>query len=314
MADDPYKILGLDKSASPDDIRKAYRKLAKKHHPDLNPGNKAAEETFKSVSAANELLSDPAKRARYDAGEIDASGTEKAPPRGYRQYAETDAGQRYSAGNADPGGFAGADFEDLFSTIFNNRADANRQGPNRTGPARGADAHYILQAEFLDVINGATKRLTLPDGQTLDVKIPPGTEDGQTLRLRGRGEPGRNNGPAGDALIDIKITPHPFFIRDGQTIRLELPISLPEAVLGGKITVPTPAGAVAMTIKPGTDTGAELRLKGRGVPAHGNQPAGDLYVKLRVQIGKPDAALEDFLRSWNPEHPHTPRAAMGVTL
>jgi len=307
MADDPYKILGVAKTASADDIRKAYRKLAKQHHPDLNPGNKAAEEKFKAVSAANELLSDPAKRARFDAGEIDESGAEKAPPRGYRHYAESDAGNRYAYSNAGgAGGFADADFEDLFSNIFNNRAQS------RTGPARGADAHYILQADFLDAINGATKRLTLPDGQTLDVKIPPGTEDGQTLRLRGRGEPGRNNGPAGDALIQITITPHPFFIRDGQTIRLELPITLPEAVLGGKITVPTPAGPVAMTVKPGTDTGTELRLKGRGMPAHGSQPAGDLYVKLRVQIGKPDAALEAFLRDWKPEHPNTPRAAMGV--
>jgi DnaJ-class molecular chaperone len=308
MADDPYKILGLAKTASADDIRNAYRKLAKQHHPDLNPGNKAAEEKFKAVSAANELLSDPAKRARFDAGEIDESGAEKAPPRGYRHYAESDAGNRYaySSAGASGGGFADADFEDLFSNIFNNRAQS------RTGPARGADAHYILQADFLDAINGATKRLTLPDGQTLDVKIPPGTEDGQTLRLRGRGEPGRNNGPAGDALIDIAINPHPFFIRDGQTIRLELPITLPEAVLGGKITVPTPAGPVAMTVKPGTDTGTELRLKGRGVPAHGSQPAGDLYVKLRIQIGKPDAALEAFLRDWKPEHPNNPRAAMGV--
>jgi DnaJ-class molecular chaperone len=311
MADDPYKILGVAKTASADEIRKAYRKLAKQHHPDLNPGNKAAEEKFKAVSAANELLSDPAKRARFDAGEIDASGAEKAPPRGYRDYAESDAGNRYAYSNADAGasgGFAGADFEDLFSNIFNNRGP----GPNRNGPARGADARYILQAEFLDAINGATKRLTLPDGQTLDVKIPPGTADGQTLRLRGRGEPGRNNGPAGDALIDIVITPHPFFVREGQTIRLELPITLLEAVLGGKITVPTPAGPVAMTIKPGTDTGMELRLKGRGVPAHGNQPAGDLYVKLRVQIGKPDAALEAFLRSWKPEHPNNPRAGLEV--
>ncbi len=310
MADDPYKILGVDKKANADDIRKAYRKLAKKHHPDLNPGNKAAEDTFKAVSAANELLSDPAKRARFDAGEIDESGAEKAPPRGYRQYAESDAGNRYAYNNASRGGFAGEDFEDLFSTIFANRGGA---GANRAGPARGADAHYILQADFLDAVNGATKRLTLPDGQTLDVKIPPGTEDGQTLRLRGRGEPGRNNGPAGDALISIKLTLHPFYTRDGQTIRLELPITLQEAVLGGKITVPTPAGPVAMTIKPGTDTGTELRLKGRGVPAHGNQQAGDLHVKLRVQIGQPDAALEAFLRDWQPEQKNTPRAAMGVT-
>ncbi len=312
MAEDPYKILGVDKTASADDIRKAYRKLAKQHHPDLNPGNKAAEEKFKSIASANDLLSDPARRARYDAGEIDATGAEKAPPRSYRQYAESDAGSRYAYANAGnhtgQSGFASEDFEDLFSNIFTNRPGAN---PNR--PARGADAHYILQAEFLDAINGATKRLTLPDGQTLDVKIPPGTEDGQTLRLRGRGQPGRNNGPAGDALIDISIAPHPFYSRDGQSIRLELPITLQEAVLGAKITIPTPAGAVAMTVKPGADTGTELRLRGRGVPAHGDHPAGDLFVKLHVKIGRPDAALEAFLRDWKPEHPNNPRAALGVT-
>lgn len=312
MAEDLYKILGVDKAASADDIRKAYRKLAKQHHPDLNPGNKTAEEKFKSIASAHDLLSDPAKRARYDAGEIDETGAEKAPPRSYRHYAESPAGSRYAynnAGNAGgQSGFASEDFEDLFSNIFNQRPGAN---PNR--PARGADARYILQAEFLDAINGATKRLTLPDGQTLDVKIPPGTEDGQTLRLRGRGQPGLAGGPAGDALIDITIAPHPFYSRDNQTIRLELPITLAEAVLGAKITIPTPAGPVAMTIKPGTDTGSELRLRGRGVPAHANHPAGDLIVKLQVKIGQPDAALEAFLRDWKPEHPNTPRSALGVT-
>lgn len=312
MAEDLYKILGVDKAASADDIRKAYRKLAKQHHPDLNPGNKTAEEKFKSIASAHDLLSDPAKRARYDAGEIDETGAEKAPPRSYRHYAESPAGSRYAynnAGNAGgQSGFASEDFEDLFSNIFNQRPGAN---PNR--PARGADARYILQAEFLDAINGATKRLTLPDGQTLDVKIPPGTEDGQTLRLRGRGQPGLAGGPAGDALIDIAIAPHPFYSRDNQTIRLELPITLAEAVLGAKITIPTPAGPVAMTIKPGTDTGSELRLRGRGVPAHANHPAGDLIVKLQVKIGQPDAALEAFLRDWKPEHPNTPRSALGVT-
>jgi DnaJ-class molecular chaperone len=306
MAADPYQMLGVAKDASADDIRKAYRKLAKKHHPDLNPGNKAAEDKFKQVSAANELLSDPEKRARYDRGEIDESGAEKAPPRSYRQYAEAEPGARYGYGNAGgEGGFGGENFEDLFSTIFSGRPGG------ATGPARGADARYALTAEFLDAVLGATRRLTLPDGQTLDVKIPPGTEDGQVLRLRGRGAPGRNGGPAGDALIEIHINPHQFYRRDGQNISLELPVNLPEAVLGAKITVPTPAGAVALTIKPHSDTGTKLRLAGRGVPAHGALPAGDLFVTLRVTLGTPDAALEDFLRSWKPEHTANPRAAMG---
>ena len=307
MAEDPYKILGVAKDASADDIRKAYRKLAKKHHPDLNPGNKAAEEQFKAVSAANELLSDAEKRARYDRGEIDESGAEKAPPRSYRHYAEAEPGQRYaySSGPAGAEGFGGENFEDIFSTIFQNRG-----GGGGTQPARGRDEHYALGAEFLDAINGGSKRLTLPDGQTLDVKIPPGTDDGDILRLRGRGSPGRNNGPAGDALIEIRVMPHKFFRRDGQNIRFDLPVTLSEAVLGGKITVPTPAGSVVMTIKPHSDTGAELRLRGRGVPAHGTHAAGDLYVKLNVVIGPVDEKLENFLRDWKPEKPHDPRQEM----
>ncbi|HQT63753.1 MAG TPA: J domain-containing protein [Acidocella sp.] len=303
MADDLYKILGVAKTATADEIRSAYRKLAKKHHPDLNPGNKAAEDKFKSISAANELLSDPAKRARYDAGEIDETGAERAPQRSYRDYADGPAGQRYRANGAH-GGFGGENFEDLFSSMFSGRA------ANPNAPARGQDAQYVLTINFLDAINGATNRLTLPDGQTLDVKIPPGTEQDAKLRLRGRGAPGRNGGPAGDALIEINIKPHEFYQRDGQDIRLELPITLTEAVLGAKITVPTPAGAVAMTIKPHTESGTELRLRGRGVPAAGSRPAGDLYVKLRVLIGTPDAALEDFLRGWKPEPTANPRAAM----
>jgi DnaJ-class molecular chaperone len=306
MAEDPYKTLGIAKDATADDIRKAYRKLAKKFHPDLNPGNKKAEDQFKNISAANELLSDAEKRARYDRGEIDESGAEKAPPRGYRQYAESGPGARYAySGGGQENGFGAENFEDIFSTIFSGGRPG--AGGGHTGPMRGQDAQYHLQASFLDAVNGATSRLTLPDGQTLDVKIPPATQDGDILRLRGRGAPGRNNGPAGDALIEISIAPHPFYRRDGQTLHLDLPITLQEAVLGGKITVPTPAGPVAMTIKPGADSGTELRLRGRGVPARGATPAGDLYVKLRVVIGKPDAALEEFLRSWQPEFPKNPR-------
>ncbi len=308
MADDPYQLLGVAKDASAEDIRKAYRKLAKQFHPDLNPGNKTAEEKFKAVSAANELLSDADKRARYDRGEIDESGAEKAPPRSsYRQYAEAGPGQRYSYSSGAEGFGGGENFEDMFSTIFTNRSGG--MGGD-TGPRRGQDAHYQLQAEFLDAVTGATRRLTLPDGQTLDVKIPPGTSDGDTLRLRGRGNPGRNGGPAGDALIEIGVAPHAFFRRDGQDIRLDLPVTVREAVLGGKVTVPTPTGPVAMTLQPGSDTGTELRLRGRGVPAHGSREAGNLYVKLQVVIGQPDQALQDFLRGWQPEHDADPRAAM----
>ena len=291
MADDPYKILGVARDATSDAIRKAYRKLAKKHHPDLNPGNKAAEEAFKKVVAANDLLSDPEKRARYDRGEIDASGAEKEPPRTYRHYADSRSGERYTPGDGPGAGFGGANFEDIFASIFESRG-------GKTGPMRGHDARYVLEAEFLDAVNGATRRLTLPNGQVLDVKIPPGTAEGDVLRLRGRGEPGHNQGSAGDALIEIHVAPHRFYRREGQDIFMDLPISLSEAVLGGRVNVPTPSSEVAMTLKPHMDTGKELRLRGRGVPAHGKLPAGDLYVKLRVSIGPVDGKLEEFLRGW----------------
>jgi DnaJ-class molecular chaperone len=305
MADDPYKTLGVDKTASADDIRAAYRKLAKKHHPDLNPGNKAAEETFKKVAAANDLLSDPEKRARYDRGEIDATGAERERPRTYRNYAESGGGERYAhaaSGFGGGRGFADEGFEDLFANIFS-------QSGARSGPARGQDMRYVLQASFLDAVNGATSRLALPDGQTLDVKIPHGTAEGDVLRLRGRGQPGRQGGPAGDALIEIHITPHPFYRREGQDIFLDLPVSLGEAVLGAKVNVPTPRGSVAMTLKPHADSGTELRLRGRGVPAHGKVPAGDLYVKLRVVVGPADEKLESFLRTWT-QPGFNPRAGM----
>lgn len=300
MDEDPYQTLGLTRDASQDDIRRAYRRLAKQHHPDLNPGNKAAEDRFKKISAANELLSDPEKRARFDRGEIDASGQERPPPRpSYRDFAEGEAGSRYS------GNFSAEDLQDIFGSMF---------GEGRfheEAAARGRHERYALTVEFLDAVNGATRRLTLPDGRTLDVRIPAGTEEGQMLRLRGQGSPGPRGAPAGDALIEIHIAPHPFFERDGQDLRLELPVTLQEAVLGTPIEVPTPAGPVRMRIPAGSDSGKELRLKGRGVPAHNGLEAGHLYAKLRVMVGPPDKALEDFLRGWKPEHPFNPRQALG---
>jgi DnaJ-class molecular chaperone len=295
MADDPYKVLGVKKDAAADEIRSAYRKLAKKYHPDLNPGDKAAEEKFKAVSLANDILSDPEKRGRYDRGEIDAAGAERAPQGNWRNYAGAGAGA-----GPGPGGFGG--FEDIFSNIFEQRAH---------GPARGQDERYSVKAGFLEAVNGGTKRITLPDGQSLDVKIPPGTTEGDVLRLRGRGQPGRNGGPAGDALIEIHVTPHKLFRREGRNIHLELPISLKEAVLGGKVTVPTPAGDVVMTVKPHTESGTELRLRGRGVPAHGHHHAGDLHVKLRVVVGPADAALEEFLKGWD-QPGFDPRAGLSA--
>lgn len=303
--DDPYTTLGIKRDASQDDIRRAYRGLAKKHHPDLNPGNTQAEERFKTVSAANELLSDAAKRARYDAGEIDATGQERPPQPSYRDYAEGEAGRRYSPSGHDAGGWNAQDLGDMFGSMFG--GDDRSRGE---GPVRGQDERYRFTTDFLDAVTGATRRLTLPDGRTLDVKLPPGTSDGQVLRLRGQGETGWNGGASGDALVEIVIAPHSFFSRDGNDVRLELPVTLTEAVLGGPVEVPTPNGPVRMRVPAGSDTGTELRLRGRGVPAHAGHGPGDLYATLRVVLGKPDAALENFLQTWTPEHPGNPRHAM----
>lgn len=303
MADDPYSLLGISRDATAEQVRAAYRKLARKHHPDLNPNDKAAEERFKAITAAHALLSDPKQRARYDRGEITAEGHEVPPRQGtrrsYRDYAEGAQGSRYAGAGPASDEWMGATFEDLFG-------EALRGRDGKPIPLRGHDEAYRLKLDFLDAVNGATQRLTLPDGRTLDVKVPPGTQPGQVLRLRGRGGRGLNGGPDGDALIEIDVAPHPLFTRDGQTIRMELPVSLKEAVLGARIGVPTPGGDVTLTIPQHADSGQVLRLRGRGVPAHDGLPAGDLLVTLRVVVGPPDAALEAFLRDWTPPA-HDPR-------
>lgn len=302
LAADPYQVLGVKKDASQEEIQKAYRTLAKKLHPDLNPGNKKAEEEFKQVAAANDLLSDPDKRARFDRGEIDASGAERPQQRYYRDFAQ--AGQHAYTGDA---GFADfADEDDILSRIF--RREGEGGGTFRM---RGQDVQYRLELDFLDAVNGGKKQLTLPDGSVLDVNIPPGTRDGQMLRLRGKGRPGIGGGPSGDALIEIEVRPHPFFTRKGDDIHVELPISLGEAVLGGKVTVPTPSGAVTMSVPKWANTGRVLRLKGKGVPRPNGSP-GDEYVTLRVMLpDQPDAELEKFVRDW-PGRDHSPRTGMGM--
>jgi DnaJ-class molecular chaperone len=313
-ANDPYQILGVSRTASADELRKAFRKIAKTNHPDLNPGDKAAEERFKAANAAYDLLSDPEKRARFDRGEIDATGQE-VPPRGYyRDYAEGAQGARYRPGGgagADPfagmgsgwtsgGSFDPDDLEDILGMF--------RQSTTQAGPRRGRDANYRLTVDFLDTVNGATRRLTLPDGQNLDVRIPPGLEDGQVLRLRGRGAPGIQGGPAGDALIEVTVRPHPFYQREGQDLRMEVPVTLSEAVLGAKVPVPTPRGEVMLTVPPRSDAGTQMRLRGRGVAESAGTPAGDLIVTLRIVLGPVDDRLEAFLRGWAPDQSGKPEA------
>ena len=316
MADNPYEVLGVPRDADKAAIRKAYRALARKHHPDLNPGDKSAETTFKAVSAANDLLSDVEKRAAFDRGEIDADGQPARPERPqYRDFAEGAPGRRYrpdTGASGNPAGGWGVDDDelgDIFGTIFGNQNRGQARGGG-SGPIKGRDELYGLTVDLLDVVNGATRRLSLPDGRTLDVKIPVGLDDGQTLRLRNQGSAGFNGGPAGDAMIQIKVADHPFFRREASDIHLDLPVTIREAVLGAKISVPTPAGSVAMTIPAGSDSGRKLRLRGRGVPAHGGLEAGDLFVTLRIVIGEPDPALEEFLKTWKPLHDTDPRRAM----
>jgi DnaJ-class molecular chaperone len=302
LAADPYQVLGVKKDASQEDIQKAYRKLAKKLHPDLNPGNKKAEEEFKQVAAANDLLSDPEKRARFDRGEIDASGAERPQQRYYRDFAE--GSQHPYTGDA---GFADfADEDDILSRIFRREG-----GGDGTFRMRGQDVQYRLALDFLDAVNGGKQQLTLPDGSVLDVNIPAGTREGQILRLRGKGRPGIGGGPPGDALIEIDVRPHPFFTRKGDDIHVELPVSLGEAVLGGKVKVPTPSGSVTMSVPKWANSGRVLRLKGKGV-ARANGSHGDEYVTLKLMLpDKPDAELEKFVAQW-PGKDYDPRKGMAV--
>jgi DnaJ-class molecular chaperone len=299
VAPDPYETLGLTKDASQDDIQKAYRRLAKKLHPDLNPSNKRAEERFKEVSAAYGLLSDPEKRARFDRGEIDASGTERPRYRSYRDFAEGEGASAYTsaAGFSDFG-----DLGDIFGEMFRRRGRAGAGGA--TFRMRGEDVHYHMEVDFLDAVNGAKTQITLPDRFALDVTIPPGTRDGQILRLRGKGQAGTGGGPAGDALIEIEVRQHPLFRRTDDDIQIELPIPLKHAVLGGKIDVPTPTGNVTMTVPRWSNTGTVLRLKQKGVPRP-NGTRGDQYVTLKVMLPeKPDPELEQFVSRWRSRSSH----------
>jgi DnaJ-class molecular chaperone len=306
MPDDPYETLGLTKTATAEDIKKAYRKLVRTSHPDLHPDDAGAEARFKAISAAYDILKDPETRARYDAGEIDGLGAERPQRQYYRDFADA-ADNSYQRGY----GFGpDADPADIFAEILRNRARSSGGDFGGRGfSAPGPDARYSLEVPFLDAARGAETRITLPDGKSLAVKIPQGTEDGQTLRLRGKGGPGFGGGPAGDALITVLVRPHPVFRRDGDDIVLTLPITIDEAVLGGKVTAPTIDGPVGLTVPAGASSGQVLRLRGRGVGRAGRKTKGDQRVELKI-VTPPDkdGALRDFFTEWRKTHGFDPRA------
>ena len=302
MAKDPYSVLGVKRDATDSEIQKAFRRLAKKSHPDLFPGDKKAEDRFKELNAANDILGDPAKRARFDRGEIDAGGAE------VRQNPFARGGRGHTGGGpgAGPaGGFPFEDLSDLFGGMFRGGGPGGPGGfggGSRGGPAPPEDTRFKLEVDFADAATGAKRRVTMPDGKSLDVAIPAGISDGQTIRLKGQGTVG------GDAMVEIKIKPDPVFKREGRDIHVELPISLGEGVMGGKVDVPTVHGPVAVTVPKGANSGTRLRLKGKGVAATKREPAGDQYVTLKVVLPKtPDPELEEFVKAWSTKKPYNPR-------
>ena len=297
-------MLGVGRQASHDDIRSAYRKLAKQYHPDRNQGDKAAEDRFKAVSAAFDIVGDEDKRKRFDRGEIDADGNERA------QNPFGGMGGGFGGGGGNPfggrsGGFKsqrGDDIGDIFADLFGQQG-AGRRGPRGPRPQKGRDVRYRLAVDFLEAARGATKRVTLQDGNTIDVNIPEGLRDGQTLRLKGRGHPGVAGGPPGDVFVEVSVREHPLFKLSGDDVTLDVPVTLKEAVLGGKVQVPTPSGTVSIRVPPGTSSGTAFRLRGKGLPnAKVGSKAGkdgDLLARIRIVLPEGDPALEAFARDWD---------------
>lgn len=303
---DPYEVLGVSKTASEAEIKKAFRALAKKHHPDTKGGDAAAQKRFQEISAAYDIVGDKEKRTKFDQGEIDANGN----PRGF------DPGAHGYGGGGDPRDFhftwrngegaeAGIRPEDIFSEIFGGGGRRRRRQPRK-----GEDISVAITVGFEEAARGGTRRLMLPDGREVDLRIPAGVRDGQQIRLKGQGGPGAENGPSGDLLLTVSVAPHPWLSRDGNNLRMDLPVTLNEAVLGAKVNVPTLTGSVTLTVPAGSNSGTSLRLKGKGIPAHGGQAAGDLYLRLIVTLpDKPDEALKEFAADWHPDY--DPRTRLG---
>ena len=308
MSADPYSILGVARGATEKDVKSAYRKLAKQLHPDRNTDNPKAAEKFSEITQAYDLLSDKDKRARFDRGEIDFDGN-PAMPFGYGGGGGPGGGFR-----GGQGGFRAQDFEGFgggggaegidLGNIFEGLFGGGRAGPGMGGgpsgarrgpPPKGASVQYRLQVSFTDAASRATQRITLSDGKTIDLKLPAGVESGTQMRLAGRGEPGV--GGAGDAIVTIEVGGHPFFRRDGDNIRLDLPITLDEAVNGGKVRVPTVEGPVMLTVAPGSSGGKTLRLKEKGFSAKSGR-RGDQLVTLQIEIPAGDTDLTQRLEGW----------------
>lgn len=309
MARDPYQELGVSRTASADEIRKAFRKLAKANHPDTNPGDKAAEERFKKVSAAFDIVGDPEKRKKYDAGQIDADGRETFGGMGAGGFGAGGPGPR---GGFRTETFEGVDLGDILGEMFGGGrgAGANPRGGGMGGgfggfSQRGSDVRAKLEIDLVDAIRGGKQRIAFSDGRTIDVTIPKGAQDGQTLRLKGQGSPGRA-GP-GDAFIELTVKPHAVYKREGEALVMDLPVTLYDAVLGGKVEAPTPDGPVMVSVPKGSNTGSRLRLKGRGLAdAQGHR--GDLFARLVVTLPEtPDAALEAFAEEQKAKRPYAPR-------
>jgi DnaJ-class molecular chaperone len=309
---DLYSKLGVERGADEAAIKKAYRKLAKELHPDRNRDNPKATERFADVTSAYDLLTDKDKRARYDRGEIDEQGNPKAP----FGFGGGGGGFRPGGGRAGPD-FAGAeagDFGDIFEGLFGSGGrgrggfSAGFGGSHRP-PPRGANVAYRLSVPFEEAAALKPQRVTLSDGKTIDIKLPPGVEDGTQIRLSGKGEVGP--GGAGDAILTIEIRPHRFFTRDGDDVRLDLPIALDEAVKGAAVTTPTVEGAVKLTVPKGSTSGKVLRLKGRGF--HRKEGGrGDQLVTLAVDVPADDAELAAFVERWSGAGTRNPRAGLGV--
>ncbi|ONF95535.1 DnaJ C-terminal domain-containing protein [Sphingomonas jeddahensis] len=313
---DPYSTLGVARGASEADIKKAYRKLAKELHPDRNTDNPKAAEKFSQVTSAYDLLSDKDKRARFDRGEIDAEGNPASP------FGAGFGGGGFNGGRSGGGGFRsqdfggaeGVDMSDIFEGLFGGRAAGGPAGGFSSGfgrrqqpPPKGANAAYRLRVPFIDAAALAPQRITLADGKTIDLKLPPGVETGTQMRLTGKGEPGP--GGAGDAIVTIDIQPHRHFTRDGDDVRLNLPITLAEAVKGGPVKVPTVEKPVMLTVPKGSTSGRTLRLKGKGFHRK-DGTRGDQLVTLMIDVPAEDAALAAFVEGWSATG--NPRADMGV--